>query len=187
MKIYQNFINGAFVATPDSRRMPTSNPFSGEVWAEVADDPAAVDVAVRAARSAFEDGPWATMPGRERAHLMTELGRIITRDADELGVVGDDEEIQGPDQLYRLTAIGDDLLSPSEAKSLVNTQSGPHQPGIERQVGVEVGITKQDLIRIIPAGEGRVDSLFRESFGGNNTIVRRGKYRSVAQRRQGDN
>ncbi len=87
MKIYQNFINGGFVATPDSRRMPTSNPFSGEVWAEVADDPAAVDVAVRAARSAFEDGPWATMPGRERAHLMMELGRILTRDADELGEV----------------------------------------------------------------------------------------------------
>jgi acyl-CoA reductase-like NAD-dependent aldehyde dehydrogenase len=87
VKIYQNFINGGFVATANGRRMPTSNPFSGEVWAEVADDPAAVDVAVRAARAAFEDGPWATMAGRERAHLMMELGRILTRDAVELGVV----------------------------------------------------------------------------------------------------
>ena len=99
-------------------------------------------------------------------------------------VVGDDEEIERPDQLYRLTAIGDDLLSPSEAKSLVDTQSGLHQPGIEREVGVEVGTTKQDLVRIIPAGVGRVDSFFLKSLGSNDAIIRRSKYRSVAQRHQ---
>lgn len=64
--------------------MTTTNPYSGEVWAEVADDPAAVDDAVRAARRAFEDGAWATMPARERAAVMRKLGELLSRDADVL-------------------------------------------------------------------------------------------------------
>lgn len=82
--VFDNWIDGAFVAPPNGARMPTSNPYSGEVWAEVADDPAAVDVAVRAARRAFEDGPWSTMAARERAHVIRRLGALLTRDADEL-------------------------------------------------------------------------------------------------------
>ena len=58
METYDNWIDGGWVA-PD-RRMPTTTPFTGEVWAEVADDPAAVDVAVAAARSAFE-GEWLSL------------------------------------------------------------------------------------------------------------------------------
>ena len=83
-RTFDNWINGEFVAPPSGARMSTNNPYSGEVWAEVADDPEAVDLAVRAARSAFEDGPWATMPARQRAGLMRELGAVLTRDADEL-------------------------------------------------------------------------------------------------------
>ncbi len=67
--------------------MRSTNPFTGEVWAEVADDPAAVDSAVVAARRAFESGPWATMPASERARLMRRLGEILTRDADELAAI----------------------------------------------------------------------------------------------------
>ena len=65
--------------------MATANPFSGESWAEVADDPAAVDDAVQAARRAFTDGPWATMPATERARMMRRLGELLTRDAEQLG------------------------------------------------------------------------------------------------------
>ncbi len=81
---FDNWIDGAFVAPSSGARMDTINPFSGDAWAEVADDPDAVDVAVRAARRAFEDGPWATMSARERAGLMRKLGEALTRDAEEL-------------------------------------------------------------------------------------------------------
>lgn len=60
---YTNVIDGA-AGAPALRRMTTSNPYTAEARAEVDDDPAAVDTAVRAARRAFEDGPWATMPPR---------------------------------------------------------------------------------------------------------------------------
>ena len=82
---YDNWIDGAFVAP--ARRMPTSNPFTGEIWAEVADDPAAVDLAVDAARAAFEHGPWSSMPGRERAQLMRKLGERLTAAAADLAVI----------------------------------------------------------------------------------------------------
>lgn len=62
METYDNWIDGGFAPPPNGRRMATANPFSGEPWAEVANDPASVDDAVQAARRAFTDGPWATMP-----------------------------------------------------------------------------------------------------------------------------
>ena len=82
METYDNWIDGGWVA-PD-RRMPTTTPFTGEVWAEVADDPAAVDVAVAAARGAFE-GEWSTMSGAARGACMRRLGALLTRDAEMLG------------------------------------------------------------------------------------------------------
>ena len=87
MRTFDNWIGGGFVAPADGRRMTTSNPFTGEVWAEVADDPDAVDAAVAAARRAFSVGPWAQMPAAERARLMRRLGEILTRDASELATV----------------------------------------------------------------------------------------------------
>ena len=87
MKVYDNWIDGAFAAPAEGRRMETANPFTGEVWAAVADDPGAVDLAVAAARRAFQHGPWATMPAADRARLLRRLGEILTRDAHELAVI----------------------------------------------------------------------------------------------------
>lgn len=87
IETFDNWINGRFVAPPSGRRMPTGNPFTGEIWAEVADDPAAVDDAVAAARTALDEGPWGSMPGQERARLLRRLGEILTRDADELAQI----------------------------------------------------------------------------------------------------
>ena len=86
MRTYDNWIDGAFAAPAHGRRMTTANPFTGEVWATVADDSDAVDAAVGAARQAFE-GAWSQTPAAERARLMRRLGEILTRDADELAVV----------------------------------------------------------------------------------------------------
>ena len=84
METYDNWIDGGFAPPPNRRRMATANPFTGEPWAEVADDPGAVDDAVRAARRAFADGPWSSMAAAERARLMRRLGELLTRDAEQL-------------------------------------------------------------------------------------------------------
>ena len=87
LESFDNFINGAFVPSDGGQRMQTSNPFTGKAWAEVPDDPSAVDKAVRAARRAFESGPWATMPATERSRLMRTLGDLLARDAKELAAI----------------------------------------------------------------------------------------------------
>jgi (Z)-2-((N-methylformamido)methylene)-5-hydroxybutyrolactone dehydrogenase len=87
VQTYDNWINGGYVAPPTGERMRTVNPFNGEAWAEVADDKDAVDDAVRAARAAFENGPWSTMAARERAGLMRKLGALLLEDAEELAAV----------------------------------------------------------------------------------------------------
>jgi aldehyde dehydrogenase (NAD+) len=87
LQVFDNWIDGAFVPPANGARMSTSNPYTGEPWAEVADDPAAVDAAVAAARRAFDDGPWATMPARERAACMRRLGELLTRDAEDLAQI----------------------------------------------------------------------------------------------------
>ena len=83
-EIFDNWIDGGFVPPIDGVRMGTVNPYTGEQWAEVADDPTAVDLAVAAARRAFQDGPWSTMPARQRARLMRDLGVALTRDSERL-------------------------------------------------------------------------------------------------------
>ena len=61
------------------------NPANGDVLAHVADgDKEDVDRAVKAARRAFESGPWATMTPAERGRLMWKLADHIDAHADEL-------------------------------------------------------------------------------------------------------
>lgn len=87
MDTYDNWIDGAYVPPPNGRRMVTANPFTGQPWAEVSDDPGAVESAVQAARRAFVDGAWARMTAVDRANLMRSLGELLSRDADALAVV----------------------------------------------------------------------------------------------------
>ncbi len=87
MESYDNWIDGKFVTPPTGRRMTTVNPFTGDVWADVPDDPTAVDAAVAAARRAFSTGPWATMAAAERARLMRRLGELLSRDAAQLAEI----------------------------------------------------------------------------------------------------
>ena len=66
----------------------TVNPATEEVIAEVAEgDAADVDLAVKAARKAFETGPWATMDARDRGRLMNRLADLIEENFDELAAL----------------------------------------------------------------------------------------------------
>ena len=66
----------------------TINPATEEVIAQVAEgDAADVDLAVEAAREAFENGPWAKMDARDRGRLMYKLADLIEEEADELAAL----------------------------------------------------------------------------------------------------
>ncbi len=56
-------INGAWIEALSGKTFPTYNPATGEVLSYVAEgDKADIDQAVKAARAAFEQGPWSKLP-----------------------------------------------------------------------------------------------------------------------------
>ncbi len=81
----QLFIDGKWVDAASGRTFVTPNPATGEALASVAEgDAEDVDRAVRAARRAFEDGPWAHMTPSERGRLIWRIGDLILEHVDEL-------------------------------------------------------------------------------------------------------
>ena len=60
-------INGQWVNAASGKTFPTYNPATGEVLAQVSEgDREDIDRAVKAARRAFEQGPWRKMTASER-------------------------------------------------------------------------------------------------------------------------
>jgi len=77
-------IGGEWVAPVDGRLVDVINPATEEVVAHAAlGGPADLDRAVRAARAALEDGPWATSTVGERAALLRRAGELIAQRAAE--------------------------------------------------------------------------------------------------------
>jgi len=78
-------INNRWVNSQSGKTFATINPTTGEEICQVAEaDVADVDLAVKAARAAFDRGPWRTTSGRERQRLMNRLADLIEKNADEL-------------------------------------------------------------------------------------------------------
>jgi (Z)-2-((N-methylformamido)methylene)-5-hydroxybutyrolactone dehydrogenase len=72
----------------DFEPFETTNPYTGRVWATVANATSGdVDRAVGAARHAFDAGPWSRLTGAERGRLMRRLGTLISQNADHLAEV----------------------------------------------------------------------------------------------------
>src|SRR5580698_9437953 len=71
----QLFIDGQLVDAKSGKTFETLNPATGETLATVAEgDAADIDLAVRAARRAFADGPWATMTPSDRGRIIWRIG-----------------------------------------------------------------------------------------------------------------
>src|SRR5437764_14103991 len=70
------FINGEFVDALQGKTFETHNPATGEIITHVAEAGAEdVELAVRAARAAFEEGSaWRKMTPRDRGRLLWKLG-----------------------------------------------------------------------------------------------------------------
>ncbi|KAI4380691.1 hypothetical protein MLD38_006854 [Melastoma candidum] len=85
IKFTQLFIDGHFVDSVRGRTFETVDPRTGEVIAWIAEgDKEDVDLAVKAARRAFDDGPWPRMSGYERSRVMMRFADLIVENAEEL-------------------------------------------------------------------------------------------------------
>jgi phenylacetaldehyde dehydrogenase len=81
----QLFINGQWVDAAAGRTFETPNPATGETLAHIAEgDSEDINRAVRAARAAFDDGPWSRMSPSERGRIIWRIGDLILEHVDEL-------------------------------------------------------------------------------------------------------
>src|SRR5205809_6478985 len=82
------FIGGKWQDSVSVKTFPTINPATGETICQVAEgDKADVDLAVKAARKAFESGPWPKLSASDRGRLMHKLADAIEANIDELAAL----------------------------------------------------------------------------------------------------
>ena len=79
------FIDNSWRPAASGRTLPVVAPAEGAVFAAIAaGDKADIDLAVAAARRAFEGGAWSRLNATERGRLLSRLGRLIEDHVDEL-------------------------------------------------------------------------------------------------------
>ncbi|MES3000061.1 MAG: aldehyde dehydrogenase [Pseudomonadota bacterium] len=85
VRTYRMLIGAEWRAASDGETFDSIDPYTGRAWARV---PRAttvdVDAAVRAARQAFDSGPWPAMLPAQRARLLRNLGQLLEGQVDEL-------------------------------------------------------------------------------------------------------
>ena len=79
------FIDGQWADAASGKTFETPDPATGETLAHIAEgDAEDIGRAVRAARKAFEEGPWSTMTPSERGRIIWKIGDLIAEHNDEL-------------------------------------------------------------------------------------------------------
>ena len=85
MEKFRMYIDGEFVEAASGEWFESFDPFTGEVWSQVAAGGTTdVNRAVEAAHRAFTQGPWSEMTASQRGMLVHKLGDLIARDAKKL-------------------------------------------------------------------------------------------------------
>src|SRR6266508_931789 len=85
---HQLFIDGQWVDPAWGETFKTPNPATGESLATVAaGGPEDIDRAVRAARAAFEGGPWSRMTPSQRGRIVWRIGDLILEHLEELAQI----------------------------------------------------------------------------------------------------
>jgi len=88
VKATKLLINNRWVNSESGKTFATINPATGLEIAQVAEaDAADVERAVRAARAAFDKGPWRKMAAAERGRLLNRLADLMEQHADELAML----------------------------------------------------------------------------------------------------
>ncbi len=82
------FIDGAFQPALSGERFATENPATGQILADVAaGDAPDVDLAVAAARRAFDDGRWSRRLPADRKTVLLRLADLLEANAEELAML----------------------------------------------------------------------------------------------------
>ena len=109
---YPMWVSGQWRAAADAAEFACVSPIDGKEWARVplAGGPD-VDAAVKAAREAFDHGPWGTSAPVARAAVLRRLGDLITESAADLA----DIQVRENGKLIRevadqAKALGEPLL-----------------------------------------------------------------------------
>ncbi len=85
MKRYRMYINGERAESGSGAWFPVYDPSTEEIMAEVPEANASdVDRAVKAARAAFDSGPWPQMTAQDRGRLLFKLSDRIRKEAQTL-------------------------------------------------------------------------------------------------------
>ncbi len=105
------YVNGQWIdSTNPGRQTETIDPATGNVLGKILEaSKEDVDRAVKAAREAFDKGPWRTMPRRERSRHMRRIGELINDHRVELATL----EALDNGKLYS-EAYNDDLPESAE-------------------------------------------------------------------------
>ena len=81
-------IDGCWIDSASGKTFETINPATGDTICHVAEaDKSDVDMAVAAARRAFDSGPWSKMNPADRGRLLYKLADAIEADADNLAAL----------------------------------------------------------------------------------------------------
>ncbi|MBI3406616.1 MAG: aldehyde dehydrogenase family protein, partial [Acidobacteria bacterium] len=88
VRTYQNYISGQWIGSSSGETFPVYDPATEEVIAQVAAANATdVDLAVKAARTAFDSGPWATTTAQDRGRILFKLAEKIRQNAAQLAEI----------------------------------------------------------------------------------------------------
>ncbi|KAL8094085.1 hypothetical protein AgCh_035820 [Apium graveolens] len=88
IKFTKLFINGEFVDSISGKTFETIDPRTEEVIAKVAEGSKEdIDLAVKAARDAFDNGPWPRFSGAQRRKMMMKLADLIDENTEELAAL----------------------------------------------------------------------------------------------------
>jgi phenylacetaldehyde dehydrogenase len=81
-------INGEWVEAASGKSFAVFDPTNGEVMAEVAEgDREDIDRAVKAARAAFESGPWPNLTASERGRMLWKLADLLEAHLEEFALL----------------------------------------------------------------------------------------------------
>ncbi|MBE1553331.1 aldehyde dehydrogenase family protein [Sporosarcina limicola] len=79
------YIDGNYVPARSGTMFDVINPATEEVIAKVSEAQAEdIDIAVAAARKAFDDGEWTKMPAADRSHLIYKFANLLEENREEL-------------------------------------------------------------------------------------------------------
>jgi len=85
VRTYQNYVNGQWVPSASGETFPVYDPSTEEVIAQVASSNSTdIDKAVKAARAAFDSGPWPTTTAQDRGRILFKLADKIRQNSSQL-------------------------------------------------------------------------------------------------------